>query len=343
MNIAVIGKFGVENVGVHVEDALQDMGHRVIRIDPQVNFLQYKFMGVYGRSMAKSFYSQFLDKIYLIRKQKSKQIYKLFKSQKVELTIVLHDFLTVEEVENIKLITKTPIAIWFPDAISNFSRSLFFVAPYDFLFFKDKYVVDKLKNEYNLNAYYLPQCCNPKVHKRIKLNQKDQSLYSCEISNAGNLYPSRAALYKQLTKYDFKMWGGGPALWLKAQELRPMIMGREVFNDDKCKAFTAAKIVLNNMHLAEICGLNKRAFEIPACYGFQIISFNDAVSDLFEIGKEIVVYHNLEDLIEKIDYYLDETNSKERDRIVANGHKRSITEHTYVIRLESLLKTVFDL
>jgi spore maturation protein CgeB len=64
------------------------------------------------------------------------------------------------------------------------------------------------------------------------------------------------------------------------------------------------------MHLAEIDGVNKRTFEIPACGGFQIITHNDAVSELFEISKEIVTYKNFDDLKTKINYYLDPENEK---------------------------------
>jgi spore maturation protein CgeB len=219
---------------------------------------------------------------------------------------------------------------------------MFFIAGYDYLFFKDKYVVNKLKNEYNLNAFYLPQCCNPSKHKIVTITEKDKALYGCEITNAGNLYPSRAALYRQLTKYSFKMWGAPPAVWLNVPELSSIIMGKSVHNEEKSKAFQSAKIVLNNMHLAEIEGVHKRTFEIPACGGFQIITHNDAVSELFEIGKEIVTYKNLDDLKTKINYYLDPENEKERKAIIKAGYERAVKDHTYKNRLETIIKTALN-
>jgi len=200
MKIAVVGKFNTENVGVHIEETLMDMGHEVVRIDPQVNFLQYKVLGRRINNLSKSFYNNFLDKIPKVRRIKSKRIFNDFEKNRIDLTIVLHDFLNSEEVDQIKLVTKSPIVIWFPDAISNFGRSLFFIAGYDFLFFKDKYVVGKLRNEMGLNAYYLPQCCNPKVHNKLNITNEESGIYKCDITNAGNLYPSRAALLKQLSR-----------------------------------------------------------------------------------------------------------------------------------------------
>lgn len=342
MKIAVVGKFGVENFGLHIEETFISMAHSVVRVDPQVNFLQYKLLGFNFRKMAKSFYINFLDKVPLIRKIKSKKIYKLISIHKPDMILVLHDFLSPEEIGEIKKISSSPICIWFPDHLANFQKSMFYIAGYDFLFFKDQYTVNKLRGEMNLNAFYLPQCCNPNSHNQVELSELDREEYGCELTNAGNLYPSRAALYNNLLNYDFKMWGGRASSWLKIPELKHIIMGREVFNEDKCKAFSAAKIVINNLHIGEIDGLNKRTFEIPACKGFQIVSLNDSVARHFEIGKEIEVYSDLDDLIEKIEFYLKPENDKKRKEIIEAGYERAMRDHTYENRLNKMLSIVFE-
>ncbi|MDF1672054.1 MAG: glycosyltransferase [Vicingaceae bacterium] len=340
MNIAIIGKFYTEGSGLHIEETLIEMGHKPIRIDPEAKFLQYKFMGFRGRNMAKTFYTQFLGKIPAIRRIKANKIYKVFKSEKIELSIVLHDYFSTEEITEIKKINSSPIVIWFPDAISNFQKSMFFVAGYDHLFFVDKYIVEKLKEEFLLNIHYLPQCSNPNHHKRVNVNEKEKEFYQCEITNAGNLYPSRIALYKHLTNYNFKMWGSKPSYWLNIHEINKIITGHVVFNQEKAKAFSSAKIVLNNLHPAVINGVNKRMFEIPACGGFQITSHRDAINELFEVGKEIITYKNFKDLKMKIDYYLDPKNDEERKKIMEAGYNKVMKEHTYENRLTQLINTV---
>lgn len=342
MNIAIVGKFYTESSANHIEETLIDMGHDVIRIEAEVNFMQFSFMGFRGRAMAKSFYNQFLSKIPKIRNIKANAIYKIYKKSSIDLTIVLHDFLSKQEVEKIKNINKSPIALWFPDPISNFQKSMFFVAGYDYLFFKDKYVVDYLKNEFLLNAYYLPQCCNPKKHNIVPISADDKKFYNCDITNAGNFYPSRMALYQYLTQYNFKMWGPKPSFWLTVPEVKKMITGKIVHNEEKSKAFQCAKIVLNNMLMGEVNGVNKRTFEIPACGGFQIASYKDAINELFEVGKEIVTYTDFNDLKAKIDYYLDPKNEEERKQIIAAGHIRAITEHTYEKRLATMFSIIHN-
>lgn len=340
MKIAIIGKFYTEGFGLHIEEALSDMGHSSVRIDPEVQFMQFDFLGQRIKNINKTLYQQIFFKIPRIRNKKSKKIFRLLEKQKVDLVLVLHDFLTTNEVTVIKKITNAPVILWFPDALSNFQKSMFFTAGYDYLFFCDKYIVEKLNSEFNLNCYYLPQCFSLTKHKSLELTADDLKKYNCKITNAGNLYPSRAALYKHLSKYDFKMWGFPPAIWLKVPELDRIVMNKAVFNEEKSKAFKAAKIVLNNLHPAVINGVNKRAFEIPACGGFQITSYRDAIIELFEPNKEIVCYHNLNDLKEKLDYYLDPNNEDERKQIARAGYERAMKDHSYQHRLIELFKTI---
>jgi spore maturation protein CgeB len=341
MNILIIGKFYTEGFALHIEEALHDMGHTVVRFDPEVQFMQYDFLGQKIKTINKTLYQQVFHRIPSVRNIKSKELYKIYENNVIDLTIVVHDFLTKQEIDQIKKLNSSPVVLWFPDAVSNFQKAMFFVAGYDHLFFVDKYIVNKLREEFALNTHYLPQCFNPKKHINIELtDKKDIIKYSCEITNAGNLYPSRAALYKHLSNYNFKMWGFPPAIWLRMPELDKIMMNEPVFNIEKSKAFKGAKIVLNNLHPAVIDAVNKRSFEICGVGGFQIISDRPAVYELFEVGKEVVTYKSLQDLKDKIDYYLDPINEKERVDIAAEGYQRALKDHTYEVRLKQLIKIV---
>ena len=344
MKVAIVGKFYTEAFGLHIEEALKEMGHEVLRLDPQVNFAALKPLGKRMRQINKTLYQELFGKLPPVRRLKSKSIYKQLRGSKADLTLVLHDFLTREEVQTIKSITKSPVAIWFPDAISNFQKSMFFYADYDFLFFKDRYIVNQLREELRLNVYYLPQCCNPNKHKPAELNKEDRAVYGCDITNAGNIYPSRAALLSQLIKdYKIKIWGNLPAIWLQMPELNSIVMRRNVFNEEKAKAFGAAKVVLNNLHPAEINGLNKRTFEISACGGLQITNYKECTKEHFEIGKEIICYKDFNDLKEKLDYFIDDRNEPERQQIISAGRQRVLKEHTYKHRLQQMFELIFKL
>lgn len=84
-----------------------------------------------------------------------------------------------------------------------------------------------------------------------------------------------------------------------------------------------------------------RLFEQPGRGAFQIFPNIKGVEDLYENGKEIVLYEhgNLDDLKEKIDYYL--THSEEREAIRLAGFERTKRDHTYTKRWQQILDTVF--
>lgn len=81
-----------------------------------------------------------------------------------------------------------------------------------------------------------------------------------------------------------------------------------------------------------------RNFEVPGCGAFLLTSDADNLTDYYEDGKEIVIYKNDEDLLEKINYYL--KHDKERELIAEKGLRRTLAEHTYEKRFNFIFKAI---
>jgi len=77
-----------------------------------------------------------------------------------------------------------------------------------------------------------------------------------------------------------------------------------------------------------------RNFEIPGCGGFLLTSDADNLGDYYEDGKEIVIYKDINDMIDKIKYYLE--HNKEREAIAKAGYERTLQEHTYEKRFNNI-------
>lgn len=345
MNILIIGKFDKESFGSHIAQTLQSMGHTTINYTKGVKYWHFKTASLNRLNSLKVAGYRLLQNSAKFQEFEYKSLSRTIDTNEngsIDLIISTHDFLTPREVLLLKTKTKAPLCLWFPDHFGTFGRAMFLDSGYDFLFFKDPYIVHILNRELTKKIYYMPECCNPIVHKKYPLTEEDKKKYCCDITTAGNFYAVRSAFYKQFLKYDFdiKIWGNPPPLWMKTKKISRFIQGEYVTHESKGKAFQLSKVVLNNLNPAEVWGLNCRAFEIPAVAGFQLISWRPGLDSIFEDGKEVVSYQSFDDLIEKLNFYLE--NEEARLEIIENGYSKVHKEHTYQIRLERLLDVVFN-
>lgn len=231
---------------------------------------------------------------------------------------------------------RVPIVAWCQDALTNLDRQYLIGAEYDHVFVKDRYIVDFLKNMAGLpSVHYLPEACNPKIHRSVELNEEDSRKYAADVMIYGSLYYYRQAILESLKDFDLKIWGAKPG-WL-IDRLPNYHMGGKIFETEKCKAVRAASIVLNTLHFGEIRGLNARAFEIAGIGGFQLMSHSSAVHDHFVVGEEVETFSSRDELVEKIRYYLN--NPGKRSVIAAAGQRRAHSDHTFKQRIETILKT----
>lgn len=82
-----------------------------------------------------------------------------------------------------------------------------------------------------------------------------------------------------------------------------------------------------------------RVFEVPACGGFLMTGkSDDDISQYYVPGKEIVVFENRDDMVEKCRYYLG--HPQERDKIAKAGYDRTLKDHTYEQRFKEIFKAL---
>lgn len=108
-----------------------------------------------------------------------------------------------------------------------------------------------------------------------------------------------------------------------------------VIGEDMVKAINSYKIHLN-CNIAN--DINYRTFETTGCGTFLLTNYTPGLEKLFDIGKEIVIYENLEDLDQKVKYYLE--NEKEREEIALAGYNRSKNDHTYYERAKKIIEII---
>ncbi len=99
------------------------------------------------------------------------------------------------------------------------------------------------------------------------------------------------------------------------------------------RVYSQSKIVVNITINGDI---NLRLFEGTACGALLLTdSRANGIEQLFDLGHEVIVYDNDNDLLEKVNYYL--AHEDERSQIAGAGQQRCLRDHTYTRRAEQLL------
>ncbi len=87
--------------------------------------------------------------------------------------------------------------------------------------------------------------------------------------------------------------------------------------------------------------VNQRVFDVPACKQFLLTDFQMQLSELFEIGKEVMCYNDPDEIPGLVSYYL--AHESERKRIAENGYNRVLRDHTYVSRVKEMVSIMREL
>jgi len=333
----VVGVFCEEGFATHIAETLGKMGHTAIAFEASVR-RSSSARGIRRKiQSARAQLHEIARSTGIPRHGFVRRLRRAAAGGRIDLTIVCHDFLIPAEAELLREATGAPIALWFPDALANFGRCYFLNGRYDALFFKDPYIVAVLRPALGPAVYYLPECYNPLRHHPVEVGTEDQGVYGCDVATAGNLHSYRVAFFNELERYDVKIWGYPPPQWMRMGAVASMVQDKFVAYDTKARAFLCAKVVINNLHPAEIWGINARAFEIAGIGGFQLVDWRPGLDQLFKDGDELVSFRGMSDLRDKLDYYL--VHQDERRRIATNGRLRAEREHTYEHRLNVLIDT----
>lgn len=141
-------------------------------------------------------------------------------------------------------------------------------------------------------------------------------------------------------------YGQRPAIVAKLREagINVLAFGRgwpgakRISQSGFIKLYNQSKIVFNTHTTPkpDLIAMNARDFEAAACGSLIVTQDIPEVRECFEVGREAVVYKDIEEAVEKIKYYLE--HEQEREVIVRAGHERVLREHTN----EKKFREIFD-
>ncbi len=141
----------------------------------------------------------------------------------------------------------------------------------------------------------------------------------------------RTDIANLLSQYDFRLYTRDHTILIENAKVFPALN----YNNELPKAYHLSKINLNiTLHSIQ-SGLPLRVFDIMGVGGFMLTNYQPEVEDLFTIGKDIEVYHSMDELEEKVLFYL--THENQRLKIAMNGYKTVTEKYSFENRLDTIM------
>jgi spore maturation protein CgeB len=286
-----------------------------------------------GKRLANLFWTYIPKAFPALERATFNEIVRTAETTQPDLVLITYGIMPPEVVGDLRKASTAKIVCWFTDSIINLHRQYLMAGAYDAVFLKEPFLVRVFREKLDVNAYYLPECCNPMWHRPSVVSNGREGRYGCELAAQGGLHYYRAKMLDGLTNYDVKVWGRNSPPWLRSSA-RSKYTGHYVAEEEKARAFGAAKIFVNTIHYSEIEGVNCTLFEAAGCGAFQIADWKPSLPELFEPEREIVTFRTRQELKDKVDYYL--AHPEERHEIAHRAYVRAHREHTYEIRLRRM-------
>jgi radical SAM superfamily enzyme YgiQ (UPF0313 family)/ubiquinone/menaquinone biosynthesis C-methylase UbiE len=208
---------------------------------------------------------------------------------------------------------------------------------FDIIFSSFPHFVDRFRSA-GITAYYQTLAFEPRVLKSLTKFAYDKRPVECSF--VGGISTMHGKAYQLLetlaTNVPIHFWGYGAETLPLDSSIRACHHG-EAWGTEMFYLLGASKITINrHIDVAENNANNMRLFEATGCGALLITDYKNNLHELFEIGKEVVVYHSPEECIELVRYYLAHTD--EAEIIAKAGQARTLRDHTYEKRMKQTAK-----
>lgn len=337
---------GISNVpiGKNIYDSLLKDGENISYVD--LLSLPYRFAYKLRRALTKVFkYKKNGFKSFYYPKLNPALIKNSILNKKPDLIIVIgffHPFFKKQLLEELKKDLNFKMVLFDTDSAN------FIVDPYKWnSFLNDEIVVyDKIFSFSKKMASYFAHmgckdsCFFPYGAEEVPILNIPKNNDICFIGTPGS---RRLIVLEELKEYKInifsKKWK--PYKKFMSENLWSKINLKDVWGNELNIVLQSTKIVLNiNNHAYHSIesGVNLRIFEALMSKCFLITEHSSELAEIFAIGEELETYRSIEELRDKLDYYL--TRPDRREEIALRGYQKVIKNYTWDMRSRELLKSI---
>jgi len=235
----------------------------------------------------------------------------------------------------------TSTLCFFHDDTWRVEYSRYWARHFDFFTTPDVHGELKYREIGLLNAIYFPFGCNDKVFKKLEIPKK------YDVSFVGGWHPYREWLINRIRKSGVNVKVAGYR-WPEGEVDQDAMV--QIFNEscinlnlsnsaswDMRYLLSSPKAVINRLRSSKnIEQMKARMFEVNGCGAFQLSYYVEGLAACYEIDKEIAVYADADDLLDKVRFYLKYPDL--REEVAESGFLRVIKDHTFKSNFERVFK-----
>jgi spore maturation protein CgeB len=190
--------------------------------------------------------------------------------------------------------------------------------------------------ERNIPAILLKLGFEDSVIQKVSNQEKDIDVSF--IGSFGEIHTSRTSLLEYVAeRVPLSIWGPEDQYKFMPAKLQHFYKG-SAWGADMFKILSRSKLTLNHHGNVPAYANNMRLFEATGMGTLLLTDWKSNLQDLFDPENEVVTYRTQEECCEKITYYLE--HSSERDRISQAGQKRTLSDHTYLHRMQEFVQII---
>ena len=252
-------------------------------------------------------------------------------------------FIEPELIKNIKRITSAKIILFSNISPHNLLPDIekTCVPCYDIIFISDPGHIMEWKELGAKKVINLPisAACAETFNNILYKNDRKKIYEVTFVGRLDKLHHHRLETLNYLVSQGVQLniwtWDLSKEYLSKFPLLESAIRG-DAYGKEMVRVLAQSKIVINIHILSQPLGGNLRLFEIPATGSFQIA--DKCPQDWFKDGDEIVLYNDNQDLLQKIYYFIE--NDEERERIAKNGYEKLVNKHQYKHRVKKIFESI---
>jgi hypothetical protein len=215
---------------------------------------------------------------------------------------------------------------------------------FDVFFVQRKINVEEFKSKGAKRVELCYRSFDPDYNKPVLLDKDDQKKYAAPVGFVGTYESERASFVAFLIENGIQVsvigndWPNGD-YW---KVIQPFYRGPSVFEEEYVKAINGLEIALHFLRHGNRDEQDSRTFEIPSCRVFMIAERSQVHETLFKENEEAVFFTSKEELLEKVRFYLN--NKEERERIALNGYKRCVSSgYSHADRMRKVIKSISEI